>query len=219
MLDLVPVSRRPTTLSAETVEAVVARPIPETGGDRFGPRRHDISVIIVAADGLAFTRLCVESVLFNSADTDAELIVVDNASTDGTREYLAALAERDSRIHVLRNDANRGLGPAVNQGLNTARGDVLVVLNNDTVVPPAWLSRLTAHLDRAEVGLVGPTTNRCGNEAEVDAPYRTYGEMLQAASRREAEHAGIAFDLEVATLFCVAHLSGGKSPCIRRRDG
>ena len=142
-LDLVPVSRRPTTLRPETVEAVLRRPIPETGGDRLGPRRHDVSVVVAAPDGLAFTRLCAESVLLNSVDADAELIVVDNGSTDGTRDYLAALAERDSRVRVLRNDENRGFGPAVNQGLNAATGDVLVVLNNDTIVPPGWLPRLT----------------------------------------------------------------------------
>jgi GT2 family glycosyltransferase len=203
-LDLVPVSRRPTTLSDDTVEAAVSRPIPETGGDRLGPRRHDISVIVAAPDGVVFTRLCLESVLLNSADADAEVIVVDNGASDGTRLYLTALAERDSRVRVLRNAENRGFGPAVNQGLGAATGDVLVVLNNDAVVPPAWLSRLTAHLDRSEVGLVGPTTNRCGNEAEVDAPYRTYGEMLQVAARRAADHAGVAFDIQVATLFCAA---------------
>jgi GT2 family glycosyltransferase len=132
------------------------------------------------------------------------MIVVDNGSTDGTREYLAVLGERDSRVRVLRNDLDHGFGPAVNQGLAAATGDVLVVLNNDTIVPPGWLSRLSAHLDRTEVGLVGPTTNRCGNEAEVDAPYRTYGEMLQLSARRAAEHAGVGFDIGVATLFCAA---------------
>jgi GT2 family glycosyltransferase len=203
-LDLVPISRRPTTLSDATVDAALARPVPETDGDRLGPRWHDISVVVVALDGLVFTRLCLESLLLNSADADLELIIVDNGSTDGTRAYLAALAERDSRVRVLRNHENIGFGPAVNQGLKAATGDVLVVLNNDTVVPPAWLSRLTAHLGRPEVGLVGPTTNRCGNEAEVEARYRTYGEMIQVAARRALEHAGIAFDIEVSTLFCAA---------------
>ena len=99
---------------------------------------------------------------------------------------------------------NRGFGPAVNQGLALASGDMLVVLNNDTIVPPGSLSRLLAHLERPEVGLVGPTTNRCGNEAEVDAPYRTYGELAQLSARRAAEHAAVAFDIEVATLFCAA---------------
>jgi GT2 family glycosyltransferase len=203
-LDLEPVSRRPTVLLPETLEAVTGRPIPETGGDRLAPRRHAVSVVVVAPGGLAFTRLCLESVLLNSADVDAEVIVVDNGSGDGTRAYLSALAERDSRVRVLRNEENRGFGPAVNQGLSAATGDVLVVLNNDTVVPPAWLSRLTAHLERPEVGLVGPATNRCGNEAEIEATYRTYGEMVQLAARRSDEHSGVAFDIEVATLFCAA---------------
>src|SRR5262249_42278592 len=74
-LDLVPVSRRPTTLSAVAVDASLARPIPETGGDRLGPRRHDTSVVVVAPDGLVFTRLCLESVLPTADDVDLELIV------------------------------------------------------------------------------------------------------------------------------------------------
>jgi GT2 family glycosyltransferase len=201
---LEPISRRPTVLATETLDAAAHRPIPETGGDRLARRRHGVSIVVAAADGLPFTRLCLESVLLNSVDVDAEVIVVENGSRDGTREYLSALAERDSRMRVLRNEENRGFGPAVNQGLTAATGDVLVVLNNDTVVPPDWLARLSAHLGRPEIGLVGPTTNRCGNEAEVDAPYRTYGEMVQLSARRAGEHAGVAFDIQVATLFCAA---------------
>jgi GT2 family glycosyltransferase len=203
-VDLTPVSRRPTVLPDRTVEAALSRAIPETYGDQLGRRDHDASVVIVAADGLVFTRLGVESVLLNVDDTDIEIVVVDNATSDGTREYLIALAERDSRVVVLRNDQNRGFGPAVNQGLGAAKGDVLVVLNNDTVVPPGWLSRLAGHLERPEIGLVGPTTNRCGNEAEVDAAYRTYGEMVQLSAKRAVEHGGVAFDIQVATMFCAA---------------
>ncbi len=203
-LDLVPASRRPTTLASETVEATLSRPIPDTGGDRLGARSHDISVIVVAPDGLGFTRLCVESVLDNARDVDLELIVVDNGSRDGTRDYLAALAERDSRVRVVRNDEDRGFAPAVNQGMTAATGDVLIVLNNDTVAPPRSLARLVTHLERPEIGLVGPTTNRSGNEAEADVPYRTYGELVQLSERRSHERDGASFDYDVATLFCAA---------------
>jgi GT2 family glycosyltransferase len=204
MLDLVPVSRRPTRLARDTVEAALGRPLPDTGGDRLGARRHDASIIVVAPDGLVFTRLCVESVLLDPDDYDLELLVVDNGSTDGTREYLAAISERDSRVRVLRNEVDLGFGMAVNQGLEAAVGDVLVVLNNDTIAPPGWLSRLVPHLERPTIGLVGPTTNRCGNEAEVDAPYSRYGEMVQLAARRAVEHDRVSFDIDVATLFCAA---------------
>lgn len=203
-LELVPLSRRPMTLPAATVDTVFARPIPETGDGRPGLRRPDASLVVVAPKGLVYTRLCLESVLLETEDVDFELVVVDNGSSDGTPEYLAALAHCDSRVRVLRNDENRGFPPAVNQGLRAARGDVLVVLNNDTIVPRGSLTRLIAHLERPEVGLVGPTTNRCGTDAEVDAAYRTHGELEQFARRRAAEHAGTAFDLEVATLFCAA---------------
>jgi GT2 family glycosyltransferase len=203
-ISLVPISRRPTVLSPATVRAVLDRPLPDLGGNQLRRRRHDVSVVVVAPDGLVFTRLCLESVLLNSEDADVEVIVVDNGSEDGTREYLALLSERDSRVRVLRNDTNRGFAPAVNQGLEAAAGNVLVVLNNDTVVPAEWLPTLTRHLGRRDVGLVGPTTNRCGNEAEVDAAYATLGELAQFGQRRARERSGVSFDIEVATLFCAA---------------
>ena len=83
-LDLVPVSRRPTTLLPETVETALGRPLPETGGDRLGHRRHDVSIVVVAPDGLTFTRLCLDSLLPNSEIVDVEVVVVDNGSSDGT---------------------------------------------------------------------------------------------------------------------------------------
>jgi GT2 family glycosyltransferase len=201
-LELVPLSRRPMTLPAATVDVVLTQPIPETSADRLGRRRRDVSVVVVAPKGLVYTRLCLESILLDTDDLDLELVVVDNGSTDGTREYLAALAEHDPRMRVLRNNENRGFPPAVNQGLQAASGDILVVLNNDTIVPPGSLAQLIAHLGRPEVGLVGPTTNRCGTEAEVDVTYRTYGELVTFAQRRAVDHAGAAFHVEVATLFC-----------------
>src|SRR4029078_3837306 len=118
VLDLVPISRRPTTLSKRTLDATLSPPGPDLGGDRLGHRRHDVSVAVVAPDGLAFTRLCLESLL-SDHELDLEVVVVDNASTDGTREYLAALSERDSRVRVLRNHENRGFAPAVNQAFAT----------------------------------------------------------------------------------------------------
>ena len=81
---------------------------------------------------------------------------------------------------------------------------MLVVLNNDTVVPPGWLARLV------RTSTAGRRSGRRddqprGNEAEVDAPYRTYGELVEFAARRAPSTPACAFDLEVATLFCAAH--------------
>ncbi len=61
---------------------------------------HDASVVVVTHNGLTFSRLCLETVLANTAGHDFELIVIDNGSDDGTRAYLSKLADRDARVRV-----------------------------------------------------------------------------------------------------------------------
>jgi GT2 family glycosyltransferase len=161
------------------------------------------SIIVVTRDNLALTRLCLESVL---ASTDAayEVVVVDNDSNDGTGSYLLTLARRAAHVRVLLNATNAGFPAACNQGLTVARGDVLVLLNNDTIVTPGWLGGLVARLDDPEVGLVGPVTNRIGNEAEIPSVYETYGELLAFANARATAHAGEESDIRMPAMFCLA---------------
>jgi GT2 family glycosyltransferase len=104
---------------------------------------------------------------------------------------------------VILNGGNLGFSPAANEGLALARGDRLVLLNNDTLVPPGWLPGLLAHLGDERVGLVGPVTNRIGNEAEVPAEYRTWAEFLSFCRQRASERSGQAVDIQVAAMFCL----------------
>ena len=72
-----------------------------------------------------------------------ELIVVDNGSTDGTGDYLAGLQDASPvPVTVIANGTNRGFPAAINQGLHEARGEYLVLLNNDVVVTDDWLEQL-----------------------------------------------------------------------------
>ncbi|HEU0115909.1 MAG TPA: glycosyltransferase family 2 protein, partial [Thermomicrobiales bacterium] len=132
------------------------------------------SVIVITYDNLAFSKMCLASVIENTAYPNYELIVVDNGSTDGTPAYLTELAGRFPNVRAIFNDGNRGFGPANNQGLAAATGDRFVLLNNDTLVPPGWLARLLLPLDDPRVGLIGAATNRTCNEAQVDRDYATY---------------------------------------------
>jgi GT2 family glycosyltransferase len=202
-MPLDPVSRRPTVLARETVEAAAAAPVSRWEGP-VRTASESASVVVVTHDNLVFTRLCLQSVLANSQDHGFELVVVDNGSGDGTPAYLARLAELDARVRVLLNGTNLGFAPACNQGLNLATGDHLVLLNNDTMVPPGWLAGLRRHLAEPEVGLVGPVTNRIGNEAEIDTDYRTWGGYLDAAARRAEEHAGEWLQIGTPAMFCLA---------------
>ena len=73
-----------------------------------------------------------------------ETIVVDNASTDGTAEWLRAQA---SEVRLIANPDNRGFARASNQGIRAARGPYVLLLNPDTIVAPGTLRRTREHLE------------------------------------------------------------------------
>ncbi len=205
-LELTPVSRWPTTLPEATRRAVLDTPIearvaklPRSVG--WHPR---VSIVIVTLDGLVFTRLCLESLLALTGSIEFEVMVVDNGSTDGTVEYLGALARRDGRVRVMANERNVGFAAATNLAIDQSRGALLILLNNDTILLEGWLERVVAHLDDPYLGLLGAVTNRAGNEAEIDAPYRTYGELRQFARDHMRMHAGELFEIRTVTMFFAA---------------
>jgi GT2 family glycosyltransferase len=164
------------------------------------------TVVLVTYNNLELTRLCLASLQRCAGPLPFELIVVDNASSDGTAAWLRELESRALLpLRVIENAHNRGYAPANNQAAELARGDVLVLLNNDTVLTPGWLDRLVAVLDGdASIGLVGPATNSCGNQAEVGTRYADLDAMQRFAAAYTAEHAGERVDLPMLTLFCAA---------------
>jgi GT2 family glycosyltransferase len=162
------------------------------------------SVVVLTHDNLAFSRLCLASLLENTEYPNYELIVVDNASSDGTVEELQRLAGSIPNVKVILNDHNAGFGPGNNQGLAAATGEILVLLNNDTVVPRGWLTRLVRHLDDTAIGLIGPATNRSCNEAQIDIPYQTYGEFQAVARSQGEQHDRERFPIRMPMMFCVA---------------
>ena len=162
---------------AHAIGASIKEPFDAAERDSF-PR---VSIVVITRDQLVFTKLCLESVLANTDYPVYELIVVDNGSGEELLSYLGQLEDRFSFIHVVRNETNRGFAAANNQGLAQATGDGFVLLNNDTIVPRGWLTRLIRHLDDPLIGAVGPVTNRTSNEAQIETSYRTYGEFERFA--------------------------------------
>ncbi len=163
-----------------------------------------VAVVMVAYRHPALTRLALASVLRWTAWPALEVVVVDNASGDGTLEACQELARLDRRVRVIANRENLGFPRAVNQGVGASHGELLALLNNDVVVTPGWGEALAVELlQHPEVGLVGPSTNAAGNEARVRAGYATLEQLHALAWRRAA--AGRHW-LEVFQLgfFCVA---------------
>jgi GT2 family glycosyltransferase/tetratricopeptide (TPR) repeat protein len=124
------------------------------------------SVVIVTHNQLPYTRLCVDSIRLCTTEP-YELVFVDNASTDGTPDYLRSLGAK-----VITNNSNRGFPVAANQGMQAATGKQILLLNNDCVVTTGWLGRLLQGLHRdSTIGLIGPCSNRISGEQQVTVTY------------------------------------------------
>ncbi len=164
----------------------------------------EASIVIVSYNNLHYNKLCLASVLRNTIYPDYEVIVVDNASTDGTAEYLSDLEREHEQVRVILNQENRGFAKANNQGLEIASGQRLVLLNNDTVVPHGWLTRLLRQLEKKEIGLVNSVTNFSGNESKVPVTYTDLSGMEKFAEDYTNAHDGRFFDIKVAAMYCVA---------------
>src|SRR4029077_5073244 len=95
----------------------------------------DVSIIIPVFNQLEYTHACLASLQAVQEQPRFEVIVVDDCSTDGTREVITQI----SGVVYLRNDSNSGFIASCNTGAKTARGKYLVFLNNDTLVKPGWL--------------------------------------------------------------------------------
>jgi GT2 family glycosyltransferase len=113
-----------------------------------------VTVVIPTFNKVELTAACLSSLVDNTPDDLYEVVIVDNASSDGTRDLLGSLG---GDIRLILNATNEGFGPACNKGAALAHGEFICFLNNDTVVQPGWLESLVAALDQdARLAAVQP---------------------------------------------------------------
>jgi GT2 family glycosyltransferase len=161
---------------------------------RRAAARPVVSVCVVNWNCRDVLRECLQSLRDQPLGLDHEIIVVDNASTDGAADMVAAAFPE---VRLIRNAANVGFARANNQAARAARGRYLFFLNNDTVVPPGVLHELVEYLDdHPDVVLVGPRLRDARGRVQAShrrAPtvatfvHRTWAFRV-LAGRREAYH-------------------------------
>jgi GT2 family glycosyltransferase len=111
------------------------------------------SIVIPVFNKVEFTFQCLRSLLRELNFEETEVVVVNNGSTDATREVLSHF---EGLVRVVNNETNLGFVDACNQGARVARGRFLVFLNNDTFVLPGWLDALVETVERdPRAGAVG----------------------------------------------------------------
>lgn len=161
------------------------------------------SIIIPVCNQLPYTRQCLG--LLAATCPQADVIVVDNGSTDGSGGWLDEWSHGDNR-HVEHLGTNEGFAKACNVGMELAdESDNLVLLNNDTLPAEGWLDRLLDCLHSApEVGLAGPVSNNVSGPQKVPVPYNTLGEVEGFSWDWGMAHAGERARLDRLVGFCLA---------------
>lgn len=139
------------------------------------------SIIILTYNQIEYTKKCIESIRQYTKEGTYEIIIVDNCSTDGTKEWL----KEQPDLKIIYNDQNMGFPKGCNQGIQASdvENDILL-LNNDTIVTENWLTNLKICLESEDaIGAVGSVCNQQENRQGVSFTYENFQEMQVLAKQ------------------------------------
>ena len=157
---------------------------------------YECSIIIPVFNKVELTQQCLLNLAQVTQGVNYEVIVVDNASTDGTQDFLRGL---EGDVQIIRNEENFGFAKACNQGAGVARSQYLVFLNNDTIPKTGWLQALV-------------------KEVETHPDVAVVGSKLLFPDGK-IQHAGVVFSRDIFTPYHVyARFPNHSSSVNRRRE-
>lgn len=137
------------------------------------------SIIILSCNTLELLQLCIASIHEYTEAGTYEIIVVDNASEDGSAEWL----KEQKDLRCIYNEENLGFPKGCNQGLEIATGTELLLLNSDTVVTKSWLKNLRCALySSPKVGAVSCVANCCAHNQQIAVSYENIDNMKDFAA-------------------------------------
>ena len=163
-----------------------------------------VSIVILTWNQLDCTKECLASI-YRHTDVPHEIIVVDNGSHDGSVEWLRDQVLLNPSMRLVANDDNRGFAAACNQGIRLARGAYILLLNNDVVVTPEWLSgMMECFVNNTETGIVGPMTNNISGPQMIEAAcYQSLEELDSFAASIRARFRYRRIPLRRIVGFCM----------------
>ena len=135
-----------------------------------------LSIIIPIYNRHEMTHACIQSIIESTESGTYEIICIDNGSDPLFKPPFTGFNE----LGIIRNESNKGFPVAVNQGIREAKGDTIILLNNDVTVTSNALNHLANWLETFDI--VGPTTNYCTGMQQVQLPsYQNIDELNQEA--------------------------------------
>ena len=154
-----------------------------------------VSIIVPTRDRPELLARCTDAVLSRTDYPNIELLIVDNDSEEPAAVRLLARLSRDPRVRIVRYSGRFNYAAQNNRAAREARGDILVLLNNDTdVIHSDWLREMVSHAVRTDVGAVGAkllyADGRVQHAGVVLGPGRAAVHQLRLADRLDAGPTG-----------------------------
>lgn len=117
-----------------------------------------VTIVTLTYNHLDVSKEFIASLYQYTKEHTFDLIIVDNFSSDGTREYLHQLEQERSNVRVIYNSENLGYSKGNNIGIKAAKTEIIGLLNNDILLSPNWLENILMSFDEySDAGLIAPT--------------------------------------------------------------
>jgi len=156
-----------------------------------------LSIVIPVYNNQELTQECITAIRENTRD--CELIIIDNGSTPPMAKPWAGFID----VTLIRNEENLGFPKAVNQGIRAAKGDVIILLNNDVIVTPRWADKLVSALN--DFDIVGPMTNFASGVQQITLDtYETKDELNKVALDVAETYGDSVREVNFIVGFCMA---------------
>jgi len=154
-----------------------------------------LSIIVPVWNGEDMTYEAIQAIMDNTESGTFEIIIVDNGSNPPFKPPFTGFND----LTVIRNEENEGFPKAANQGIKAARGDIVVLYNNDVICTPGWADRLVGWLD--EFDIIAPCTNYAAGIQNITIGTYSSRDELDSASEEFSEvNEGLCYDVNFATI-------------------
>ncbi len=110
---------------------------------------------------------------------------------------------KNKQIRIIFNEENYGFAKGNNIGISQAKGEYILLLNNDTIVTRGWIGGMLRHLRVSTVGMVGPVTNNIGNEAMINVTFEKFDNIDSFAEAYTISHWNETMGMTSLAMFCV----------------
>ena len=160
--------------------------------------RYLCDIIVLTWNQKEIIKSFVESLL-RTTYLPSQLIIIDNASIDGTREYLESLRSTDQfKVKIILNNENRGFVGGMNQGLTVSSAPYVCLANNDLIFTKGWLSEIISIFEKhPKVGVLNPHSNNLGANPPKGVSLEEFAQQLKA------RYTGVFVEMPFCIGFCM----------------